>query len=333
MSKQAIEFDRAKIMLKPITANRITANRVQWTIRFVLFTAVLSFLPPADTSFATPDFAEQTRQGCLACHETEEGGTLNDVGLSYLFSGHAWPPPEDGKAIWDMEKPLRSIFGYFHILALVAWFGTIIYVHLILKPGYASHGLPKSEVRLGVISMAVMGITGVVLTLTRVNSLSVLLETKWGILLSIKITFYLLLVLSAAFVVIYLKPRLLIKPAKTSRPEDGIFDPVALKEFNGKEGHPCYIAYKEKVYDVSGSAKWKGGIHFKHLAGADMTEAMKRAPHGEEKLEKMKIAGSYNSELVSEKTPAQKLFYFMAYLNLIVVFITLFVVALWRWGI
>ena len=29
-----------------------------------------------------------------------------------------------------------------------------------------------------------------------------------------------------------------------------------LKEFNGRDGKPTYVAFKGKVYDVSGSSLW-----------------------------------------------------------------------------
>ncbi len=297
---------------------------------FIAFLALSLLCGPA---FATPDHAEKTRQGCIICHEAEEGETLSDRGLSYLFSGYTWPPPENAKAFLNIKNPLRSIIGFFHILFAITWFGTIIYVHIILKPAYASSGLPKSEVRLGVVSMGVLGITGALLTLSRINGLDVLFDTRWGILLLIKIAFYLFLVSSAVFVLTYIKPRLLIKEKATGKPANGVYNAQTLEVFDGKSGNPAYIAYKGQVHDLSGLAKWKGGIHFKHLAGKDLTEELKRAPHGAEKLENLKVMGSYDPLVAAQKTFAQKLFYFLAYINLAVVFVTLFVIAMWRWGI
>ncbi|VAX18098.1 hypothetical protein MNBD_NITROSPINAE01-1787 [hydrothermal vent metagenome] len=296
---------------------------------FIIFFSSLLYSP----AFATPDHAEETRQGCIICHETEEGEALSDRGLSYLFSGYTWPPPENAKAFLNIKNPLRSIIGFFHILFAITWFGTIIYVHIILKPAYASSGLPKSEVRLGVISMAVLGITGTLLMLSRINGLDVLFDTRWGILLLTKIAFYLFLVSSAIFVLTYIKPRLLIKEKTMGKPANGVYNAQNLEAFDGKDGNPAYIAYKGQVHDLSGLARWKGGVHFKHLAGKDLTEELKRAPHGAEKLENLKVIGSYDPLIATQKTFAQKLFYFLAYLNLAVVFVTLFVIAMWRWGI
>ncbi|PKN89134.1 MAG: cytochrome b5 [Deltaproteobacteria bacterium HGW-Deltaproteobacteria-1] len=64
------------------------------------------------------------------------------------------------------------------------------------------------------------------------------------------------------------------------------FDLESLAQFNGKEGHPCYIAHKGKVFDVSSSKLWNNGLHMKrHAAGHDLTIDIEAAPHGPEKLD------------------------------------------------
>ena len=64
-----------------------------------------------------------------------------------------------------------------------------------------------------------------------------------------------------------------------------------LSKFNGKNGNPAYVAYKGKVYDVTGSDQWLEGDHLGHEAGQDLTMAMDIAPHGEEVMEKMRLVG------------------------------------------
>jgi len=65
-----------------------------------------------------------------------------------------------------------------------------------------------------------------------------------------------------------------------------------LKQYDGRNGRPAYIAYKGKVYDVSESILWIGGDHQgQHEAGKDITDEMKFAPHGEETLERVKLIG------------------------------------------
>ena len=65
-----------------------------------------------------------------------------------------------------------------------------------------------------------------------------------------------------------------------------------LKQYDGKEGRPAYIAYKGKVYDVTDNFLWIDGDHQgEHAAGKDLTGAMANAPHGEENLERVKLIG------------------------------------------
>lgn len=66
-----------------------------------------------------------------------------------------------------------------------------------------------------------------------------------------------------------------------------------LKQYDGKEGRPAYVAYKGKVYDVTDDYLWGDGNHQgEHAAGKDLTEAMAQAPHGEETLERVKLIGT-----------------------------------------
>jgi predicted heme/steroid binding protein/uncharacterized membrane protein len=57
-------------------------------------------------------------------------------------------------------------------------------------------------------------------------------------------------------------------------------EPEELGKYNGKNGNPVYIAHQGNVFDVTGSAKWKGGIHMlRHHAGEDLTAEIAAAPH------------------------------------------------------
>ncbi len=65
-----------------------------------------------------------------------------------------------------------------------------------------------------------------------------------------------------------------------------------LKQYDGREGRPAYIAYNGKVYDVSESFLWMEGNHQgQHVAGKDLTDDMKMAPHGEDMFERVKLVG------------------------------------------
>ncbi len=71
---------------------------------------------------------------------------------------------------------------------------------------------------------------------------------------------------------------------------------------NGEHGSKSYIAYKDKVYDVSGSLKWEDGVHMQsHHAGMDLTEAIDNAPHGPELLTDFPVVGKL---VVDEHRPS-----------------------------
>jgi predicted heme/steroid binding protein len=63
------------------------------------------------------------------------------------------------------------------------------------------------------------------------------------------------------------------------------FTAEELSHFDGREGRPCYIAYKGKVYEIKDSPLWQKGLHQdEHQAGHDLTAELADAPHGEENL-------------------------------------------------
>lgn len=70
-----------------------------------------------------------------------------------------------------------------------------------------------------------------------------------------------------------------------------------LAENNGEDGKPIYIAHKGKVYDVSQSRMWRGGIHMKrHKAGSDLSTDIQAAPHDPDVLERYPQIGVLKNE-------------------------------------
>ena len=280
---------------------------------------------------ATEEMAEKTGKACSYCHlDQSGGGELTKAGTEYLTRDSESDEYAQGKRILRF---IRLIAGFLHILTAIFWFGTILYVHLILTPSYAAHGLPKGEVKVGLISMIIMAVTGITLTVFRVPSFSFLFETRFGILLLIKIFLFLMMVCSALYVVLIVGPKLgTKKDIKFQEPKE-YYTADELRNFDGTKGHPAYIAFNNKIYGVSKSSFWKDGMHFgKHSAGTDLTGMLDQAPHGEEKLQGLDQIGKLALMKTKEEIPSQeRVFYFVAYMNLGLVILITLILALWRW--
>jgi predicted heme/steroid binding protein/uncharacterized membrane protein len=295
---------------------------------FLLLSFVLLAPPLAG---ATEEYARRTGQSCAVCHlDPGGGGELTAAGKAFAAKRQASTEhPETGFFV----KGVRLAVGYIHFLTAIFWFGTILYVHLILKPAYAASGLPRGEVRVGIISMIVMGVSGSILTFYRVTSFDTLFHTRFGILLLIKVSLYLVMVISALIVITVIGPRLKAKrrePALTGSTGELTLDDLA--SYDGKDGRPAWFAFEGRVYDATRSTLWKQGTHMgRHTAGSDLTEALKLAPHDREKVTGMTEAGILAAS-GSRKAPLhERVFFFMAHMNLAIVFMIVLILSLWRW--
>ncbi len=273
-------------------------------------------------SMAKPEYAEKTGKDCIYCHISQTGGTLTEYGELFLKT-------ELRPA--GIKRVIRLVFYFFHFLFGILWFGTILYVHIILKPGYASKGLPRGELILGWVSIIVMGITGFILTLFRINNISELMSTYFGIILIIKIILFILMVISASIVTFILGPKMKKKIVKNISPKQGEFTLEELELFDGREGRNCFIAYNGEIFDLTESKLWKDGTHMgRHNAGSDLTYALKSAPHNADVLKRFqKVGVLVSSDLKKQK--AVKIFFALAYTNLIIVFLIVFLITLWKW--
>ena len=295
-----------------------------------LFLTILLGAAPAS---ATEDFAAATGRECRDCHiDPLGGGPLTELGQGYALSlgGRQAKMPLSGSSA---ARLVRLVFGFVHIVTAFLWFGTILYVHLVLKPAYASQGLPRGEVKVGLLSMAVMAVSGAVLTYYKVPSLQMLTTSKFGLLLLAKIIIFAAMVLSALFVVLFLGPRLKKKTAVQLSPS-GELTADQLGNFDGKDGRLAYIAFQGKIYDVSSSRLWRNGSHMmRHQAGTDLTDILAQAPHGEDKIFAMTEVGRLSGRKTSSPHERhQRVFFFMAYMNLGCVFLICLILALWRWS-
>jgi predicted heme/steroid binding protein len=64
---------------------------------------------------------------------------------------------------------------------------------------------------------------------------------------------------------------------------------------NGSDREEIWCAYKGKIYELNKSRLWRGGKHYEHWAGQDLTSEMADAPHLETVFDKFKVVGILQS--------------------------------------
>jgi predicted heme/steroid binding protein/uncharacterized membrane protein len=77
-----------------------------------------------------------------------------------------------------------------------------------------------------------------------------------------------------------------------------------LHDANGEAGKRTYVACRGRIYDVSLSRLWKGGLHMKrHQAGRDLSADIAAAPHGVDILERYPQVGMLKAEGSEDEMP------------------------------
>jgi predicted heme/steroid binding protein len=293
---------------------------------------------PRPKAAATPDYAAKTGQTCATCHVSPQGGgALTATGAAYVRGGYQWPVPAGVTVLTPPTSPLlrlvKAVIGYIHLFTAILWFGTILYIHLLVKPQQLTTGIPKAERKLGWISIVVMAVTGTILTFFRYRDTGAVFTGTWGTVFIIKLVQYGIMVIAAAIATMALDRRMRAPrrpvPAATASgaagpgPEGITRD--ALPTFDGREGHKGVVAVKGKLYDVTASRMWREGVHMrKHNAGQDLSEALQGAPHGAEVLQRVPMIGALQAGPAAAPTQPQRwtphrIFVGLAYLNLALV--------------
>ena len=57
---------------------------------------------------------------------------------------------------------------------------------------------------------------------------------------------------------------------------------------NGSDRDVIWFAYHGIVYEVTDSRHWRGGIHYGHWSGQELSEELPKAPHGKEVFKRYK---------------------------------------------
>ncbi|BBO75988.1 hypothetical protein DSCW_34050 [Desulfosarcina widdelii] len=307
-------------------------------VGIIFLTLLFPFLLVHEVN-ATETYARRTGKGCIFCHLESNGGQIKTVGFAYIRNGYRYPVSErvleKAQSLQTpMHKTLRFVIGYLHLLAGIVFFGAIFYIHLFVKPSQLTGGIPKAERLLGLSCMAVLTITGIYLTWVRIDRWEQFFNNTFGLMLFIKILLFALMVLIGltAVTVVHRKMKAGSQRPPSTQPDAIGADTIG--QFDGANDKPAYFIHEDNIYDVTGNPKWKGGRHFgKHSAGTDLTEALSGAPHGTEVFERITCIGPAAGGTGAAKKPpsVQKVFVVMAYTNLVLIFLILVCISVWRW--
>jgi len=89
--------------------------------------------------------------------------------------------------------------------------------------------------------------------------------------------------------------------------DDKRLTPTELKKYDGTDGMPIYVAYEDRIYEVTESQLWTGGRHMGiHQAGSDLTESIEDAPHDRETLLRFPVVGTLIPEEALRVSLAQR---------------------------
>jgi len=332
-----MEFWRPRELVTQNPGDKVKIGHVVYVLPLLL-TLCLSFLSPV---LATEEYAERTERECTYCHVESIGGRLTITGFAFIRNGYRYPIPDEVlEKVRSFRSPvfktIRFIIGYVHLLAAMVFFGAIFYIHIFVKPATLVGGIPRSERILGLSCMVALILTGIFLTWVRIDRWEQFFNNTFGLMLFVKMGLFAIMILNGLFAVTVLHRRMGREVHGLTAPTDaekiGVTD---TGRWDATEADLAYIVYDDKVYDVSESAKWKDGKHFgRHAVGTDLTEAMKGAPHGAEVLDRIKYVGE-KSETVSSALrspgPAHRIFVGVAYANLVIIFLILGCISVWRW--
>lgn len=61
---------------------------------------------------------------------------------------------------------------------------------------------------------------------------------------------------------------------------------------NGQDREEIWVAFRGVIYDVSNSRLWRGGKHYEHWAGQDLTDELPDAPHTDKVFERFQKIGN-----------------------------------------
>lgn len=76
-----------------------------------------------------------------------------------------------------------------------------------------------------------------------------------------------------------------------------VFTLDELKQYNGKNGNPAYVAVDGVVYDVTDVKPWANGEHKNGItAGNELSDEILKSPHGKKVLKNLPVVGTLDGE-------------------------------------
>ncbi|ADC65102.1 cytochrome b5 [Ferroglobus placidus DSM 10642] len=288
----------------------------------MVITLILLLAFPAK---ALPKYSEETGLECAACHTNPKTGDLNEFGREFKVK------KEFSRGV---GREVVFIVGSLHLFSAVFWIGAIIFVHVILTPDIVvAGGAPKKELLLGWTGIFLTGITGFLLTYFKYASLEELLTSESGKIVLVKIFIYLFMLSTAVLLTFKLN-----KKFRESKINPSLISNVDIKKLERfdriDDKSRVLVSVFGLVYDFSSSKSWKDGIHAGyHKAWRDLTEEIKNSPHGLSVLERFKPVGYVGNALENfkEVKSAVKAFKIMAYANLLLGVLAVFLGSYIRW--
>lgn len=83
------------------------------------------------------------------------------------------------------------------------------------------------------------------------------------------------------------------------KPNPATWTLATLKQYNGTNGKPAYIAVNNTIYDVTNMGSWQGGTHHGITAGRDATQAFANSPHSKSLLSQLPVVGQIGKKMTT----------------------------------
>jgi predicted heme/steroid binding protein len=262
------------------------------------------------------------------------GGPLNDDGKEFKANLGELDVELDPKLrLSSGQKLLHILLWLVHIPFGVGWVGMFFMAFL---PAMRTHKMmipSRQYIRQMIYGMVVIGISGPTIVYFKMKMVPGLFNTRFGLLLMVKIAAALVLFIATIILVwhttVLLARRYKALSADLESGKDLELDLEDLALFDGSDKRKGLVGIDGRIFDVTGRNLWTRGIHpGGHRAGTDLSDAFVEAPHGKEVFERVTPVGRLLAERLEGKRPSPG---WAVMAGMAAASIILVVVVLWRW--